>query len=104
MLWQCQLERNLGKFYPDLQDPAEYLHQNRMIRVTHADDFLVAGEQEKVTEMMEALSKEFRMTVKDALDGKEHTFLGRSMRWIRPGHVPLESDKGTLKKLSVNYC
>ena len=27
------------------------------------------------------------MTGKDALDGKDHTFLGRSLRWVKPGHI-----------------
>ena len=27
------------------------------------------------------------MTVQNAADGKEHTFLGRSLQWLKPGHV-----------------
>ena len=89
MLWQCQLQRALEKlgFQPDLQDPAVYVHPNGMMLVTHVDDFLIAGEQTQVNDMMTELGKEFKMTVNDALDGKEHTFLGRSLRWVKPGHM-----------------
>ena len=35
---------------------------------------------EQVQAIMIVLGKEFRMTVKDALDGKEHAFPGKSLR------------------------
>ena len=55
--------------------------------VAHVDDFPVAGERSQVEEMMPALGKGLRMTVKDALDGKEPTVLGRSLRCVKPGHI-----------------
>ena len=72
---------------PDLQDPAVFQHTEGMMIVTHVDDFLVAGPTKKVNEVMVKLKKEFKMTVQNALDGKEHTFLGRSLQWLKPGHV-----------------
>ena len=89
MLWQCQLEKvlkDLG-FLPDLQDPAVFLHEEGLMIVTHVDDFLVAGPSRRVKEVMENLQKEFKLTTQNALDGKEHTFLGRSLQWLKPGHV-----------------
>ena len=55
--------------------------------VTHVDDFLVAGPAKKVKEVMENLKKEFKMMMQDALDGKEHALLCRSLQWLKPGHV-----------------
>ena len=92
MLWQCQLGRALERlgFLPDLKDPAVHLHQNGPRLVTYVDDSMVAGEHSQIEEIMTAWEKEFRTTVKDALDGRGHASLGRSLRWVKPGHIVFE--------------
>ena len=87
MLWPCHWKGPLAGLATGLTASRSVPAPGRNDVGNHVDDFLVAGEQSQAGDMMTALGKEFRTTVKDALDGNEHTFLGRSLRCVKPGHI-----------------
>jgi hypothetical protein len=80
-----------------------YVHPTRDIRVvTHVDDFLVAGELADLEWLRDEMTKKYELKVQiagwDHGDGKELSFLGRTIKLSSEG-VIMEGDDRHVKRL-----